>query len=154
VSDAQGDPDGCGAATGIEVYDHQDIHALDPGRFRRFALAALSFCRGQCLAPDSSLATLGEIEVSLVDDATIAQVHGEYLGDPTPTDVITFDHGEILVSTETAARQAPEHGNTFEREIATYIAHGLLHLAGLEDATPEGFIRMRALQDEAVRACW
>ncbi len=138
----------------IEVYDHQSSHGVDSGFFRDFAVRALPFCLGRCLAPDAPLLRLEEIEISLVDDETIARVHGEFMDDPSPTDVITFDHGEILISTETAARQAPEHGNSLEREIATYLAHALLHLAGYGDKTPEEFERMRECQDEVVRSAW
>ncbi len=136
----------------VEVYDHQKKHPLDLELFRRWILASLPFCRDQCLSVAVPLAVLAEIEVSFVDDATIARVHAEFMDDPTPTDVITFDHGEILVSTETAARQASENGNTFEREIATYVVHGLLHLAGYGDGTSEEYEQMRVLQERAVES--
>ena len=73
------------------------------------------------------------MEVSIVDDATIADVHGEFMDDPTPTDVITFHHGEILVSIDTARREGPGHGNTAADETLLYIIHGLLHLNGHTD---------------------
>jgi probable rRNA maturation factor len=135
----------------IEIYDHQDAHSLDPAFLLRWALASLPFCRERCVSSAVPLAVLEEIEISLVDDATIARVHAEFMDDSTATDVITFDHGEILISTETAARQAPENGNRLEREIATYMAHGLLHLAGYGDGTPEEYERMRTLQERAVQ---
>jgi probable rRNA maturation factor len=55
------------------------------------------------------------------------------LDDPTPTDVITFHHGEILVSADTAVRQGAEHGQTFDQELALYLIHGLMHLGGWDD---------------------
>ena len=134
----------------IEVYDHQDAHSLGVSALRRKARAIYLFCRKCCLDSSVPLAILGEIEISLVTDETIARVHGDFMGDPTPTDVITFDHGEILISTETAARQAPENGNTLEREIEIYVAHGFLHLAGYSDKTQADFERMRDLQARAV----
>lgn len=76
---------------------------------------------------------LENIEVSLVSDRAIAKVHGEFLNDPTPTDVITFHHGEILVSAETAAREAVARKLPLEQELLLYIIHGMLHLRGHDD---------------------
>jgi probable rRNA maturation factor len=101
---------------------------------RRIAKAALPACLAASKPrEDAVLATLEEVEITYVSDAEIARVHGEFLDDPTPTDVITFHHGEILISAETAARQALDHGQTLEHELALYLIHGLLHLAGWHD---------------------
>jgi probable rRNA maturation factor len=93
------------------------------------------------------LADCGEIEVSLVSDEAIARVHGEFMDDPTPTDVITFHHGEILVSVETARREGPGHGNTAEEETLLYIIHGLLHLNGYTDLREPDRSVMHRLQE-------
>ena len=93
--------------------------------------------------PGSELEDLPELELSLVDDATLAEVHGDFLGDPSTTDVITFPHGEILVSVEMATRRAAEFGKGIRGETFLYLIHGLLHLAGLDD---------REEQDAAVMA--
>ena len=69
----------------------------------------------------------------MIYDAVIAGVHGEFMDDPTPTDVITFHHGEILVSLDTARREGPTHGNSAAEETLLYIIHGLLHLNGHTD---------------------
>lgn len=140
-------------ATRIGVFDRQDAIAVDAGAVRRFAEAAAVLCLERRTNDAAPLALLDEIEISLIDDAAIARVHAEFLGLPGPTDVIAFDHGEILVSAEMAAAQAAAHGNSPAREIATYIAHALLHLAGHRDDTPEGFESMRALQEEVVAQC-
>ncbi len=94
------------------------------------------------------LAELLTVEVSLIDDAAIAEVHAQFLEDPTPTDVITFQHGEILVSWETAAREGPQHGQPFFNETLLYIVHGLLHLYGYEDTTAAEAATMAQLQTE------
>jgi probable rRNA maturation factor len=73
------------------------------------------------------------VEISIVSDKEIARVHGEFLDDPTPTDVITFHHGEIIISADTAERQGREHKHPFDHELALYLIHGLLHLAGWDD---------------------
>lgn len=66
--------------------------------------------------------------------------------DPTPTDVITFDHGEILVCPAVAERQRHAEGLSLEDEVLTYILHGLLHLCGLNDHKERDFQRMRREQ--------
>jgi probable rRNA maturation factor len=86
---------------------------------------------------DAPLAELTEVELTIVRDAEIAEVHGQFLADPTPTDVITFQHGEILASADTAAAVAATHGHEPLRELALYFIHGLLHLHGHTDAEDE-----------------
>ena len=102
----------------------------------------------------SVLPELEEVEISLLDDEAIASVHGDFLDDPTPTDVITFHHGEILVSAETAAREAAARGDTALRETALYVIHGLLHLHGHTDAEPGARAAMHAVQDRILQAVW
>lgn len=91
---------------------------------------------------------LEDLEVSLLDDIEMARVHGEFLDDATPTDVITFDHGELLIGVETAARQAIDFGTSSDREIALYGIHGMLHLSGYDDQTLKDAQVMAARQDE------
>ncbi len=73
---------------------------------------------------------------------------------PGATDVITFDHGEVHISTETARRQGAEHGNPEDRETMLYLIHGLLHLAGYEDKSDGGFNAMRAKQEDILEQLW
>lgn len=102
---------------------------------------------------ESVLGELEEIEITLVNDATIAQVHDEFMGLPDPTDVITFHHGEVLISVETAQRQAADFGRDWQEEVALYIVHGLLHLAGYFDKEPEDFKCMAATQERVLADC-
>lgn len=104
--------------------------------------------------PGGVLAELDEIEVNLVDDATIARVHAEFLGDDSPTDVITFHHGEILLSVETACRQALELRTSKGKELALYLIHGLLHLAGYDDHEPDQRREMHKIQEIILEDCW
>ncbi len=80
---------------------------------------------------------LTEIQFVLVDRATMARVHGDFLGDPTETDVITFPYGEILVCPAVAYDRAPSFGLGEDEEVLLYCLHGLLHLTGYDDATPK-----------------
>lgn len=102
----------------------------------------------------SALSELGEVEISLLDDEAIASVHGDFLDDPTPTDVITFHHGEILVSVETALREATVRGEAALRETALYVIHGLLHLHGHTDAEPAARAAMHSVQDRILETVW
>jgi probable rRNA maturation factor len=116
------------------LFNRQKAFSIPLPWLRRIAKTALPACLATSKPrEDAVLATLEEVEITYVSDAEIARVHGEFLDDPTPTDVITFHHGEILISAETAARQALEHGQTLEHELALYLVHGLLHLAGWHD---------------------
>ncbi len=95
------------------------------------------------------------VDVIFVDDAALAQLHGQFLGDPTRTDVITFDlredgapdehgpDGEIYVSVERAREVAVGRGVGVAREQALYVVHGALHLVGFDDHDPEDRASMR-----------
>lgn len=89
-----------------------------------------------------------ELEVSLLltDDEEMAELHGQFLDDPTPTDVMSFemdDGAEIVVSVETAQRVAVAAGHDVAAEVALYIVHGILHTVGFDDIDDEDRRRMR-----------
>jgi probable rRNA maturation factor len=86
-----------------------------------------------------------------VSDRRIAELHRRFLNEPDPTDVITFQHGEIVISAETAQRQARAFRTSLEHELCLYIAHGLLHLRGYDDKTPAGAAEMKRLQESVVK---
>jgi probable rRNA maturation factor len=91
-----------------------------------------------------------------------------YRGYDKPTDVLSFAQqeaigdappmptvpgvppvlGDIVISVETAARQAETHGVSLEDELALLTVHGLLHLLGYEDETEAGAARMREREQE------
>lgn len=119
------------------------------------------------------------ISLALVDDQSIAILNERHLGHHGPTDVLTFDlrdervplnlsvqgppgapapgitralDGEIVMSIETAAREAGRLGHTVEAELALYAVHGTLHLLGYDDATPEDAERMHIVEDQILEA--
>jgi len=67
---------------------------------------------------------------------------------PGATDVITFQHGEIFVSVETALRQARRYRSSVEKEIKLYLVHGLLHLEGFDDTSA---VKARAMESAQTR---
>lgn len=106
------------------------------------------------------------LSVTIVSDRKIAALHRDYLGVPGPTDVISFPLedeldlggasgvlGEVVVSADTAAREAKARGLPFERELLLYVAHGTLHLLGYDDHAPRDRARMHRRQ-EALLARW
>jgi len=104
-----------------------------------------------CLLKELRVGEIAEfdvLEISLLDDGEMARIHGEFLDDPTPTDVITFEHGELLIGVETAIRQAEEFHSSAAREIALYGIHGMLHLSGFDDKKPDLAEVMTARQFE------
>ncbi len=103
---------------------------------------------------DSPLSHLATLEVALVDDETSGKVHMDFMMIEGPTDVITFHHGEIVIGAEVAKRQAAEYGEPLGREILRYFVHGLLHLAGHEDAEEDERKTMEAAQEEIVAKLW
>lgn len=95
----------------------------------------------------------GELSVALLDDGTLQIMHGKFLGDPEPTDVITFPGdpaedfaGEICISVDCAVRCTRERCMDLSEELTLYLVHGWLHLAGLSDGTAAEAAAMRAAE--------
>lgn len=103
-----------------------------------------------------------EISVAIVDDLTIHQLNRQFLEHDYPTDVITFPlespeengllAGEIIVSWDTAKRNAIELGLSPEGELLLYVVHGTLHLLGFDDHEEEDAEAMRKAERECLKA--
>jgi probable rRNA maturation factor len=115
---------------------------------------AASLALESAAVEDSPLSNLATLEVALVDDITSDQVHRDFMDIEGATDVITFHHGEIVIGAEVAERQAAEYGEPLAREVLRYLVHGLLHLAGHEDADPAERATMEAAQEMIVARLW
>ena len=104
-----------------------------------------------------------ELSVVVVDDAGIQELNRDYLGRDRPTNVISFPMlegeesgivpgllGDVVISADTAARDAEEAGSTFEREFFFLLIHGILHLVGFnhEGVGDAEIARMEAKEDE------
>ena len=133
----------------VQVYSAQSAHEADLDWINILINRAVPLCMAHAKGDSPPLLTLQEIEATIVTDEAIGKVHADFLGDPTPTDVITFHHGEIIVSADTAAREGPAHGHSLDEELLLYLIHGLMHLAGWDDHEPEEAAEMK-LRQEAV----
>jgi probable rRNA maturation factor len=84
------------------------------------------------------------ISIAVVDDPTIHELNIQYLKHDYPTDVLSFIlddstdtlDGEVIVSADTAIREAAEAGWSAENELLLYVIHGSLHLIGHDDHDP------------------
>ncbi|MFN0058186.1 MAG: rRNA maturation RNase YbeY [Planctomycetota bacterium] len=143
----------------IPISDRQSVLALPHARLRALARQAL-------LAEGRQVG----VALAFVDDATMADLHARFLGDPTPTDVMTFPApvapharkatqrgggaicGEVVVSITTAVRQAPAYRRQPLTEVFEYVVHGILHLCGYDDGTRRDAARLARRQAELVDA--
>ena len=107
------------------------------------------------------------INLAMVDDEAMALLNEKHLQHSGPTDVLTFDlrddafgsegaswqvDGQIVVSAETATREAAARGHGEEAELALYAVHGVLHLLGYDDADEAEAARMHELEDEILQS--
>ena len=95
-----------------------------------------------------------ELGLVLVGDAALCALHERWMGDPAPTDVLSFDlgeelggpAGEVYVSVDCARRVARERQLDPVGELLLYVVHGVLHLCGYDDHDPGDRRRMRAAE--------
>ena len=131
----------------LVFFNRQRTIAYDLAYIRRIAEAARADCLAASLSPDSPLPSLEQVEISILSDKAIAEVHGEFFQDPTPTDVITFHHGELLLGAGVVAENARQYGHQPSDEAALCVIHGMLHLAGWDDLTAKDAKKMAKEQD-------
>ncbi|HUG20512.1 MAG TPA: rRNA maturation RNase YbeY [Planctomycetaceae bacterium] len=151
----------------IELTDRQHLVPLDRERICQSARELLATER-------VASAVIGLV---FVDDTAIQRINREHLQHDYPTDVISFlleerptgrsvgdstenlrgagKHleGEVVVSTETALKQAEDYGWSAEEELLLYVVHGMLHLAGYDDLTFGERAQMR-LRENEILARW
>ena len=104
-----------------------------------------------------------EVSILLTDDEAVRQMNRDYRGQDRPTDVLSFAQrdaggagptvrpgarnpeilGDVVISVDTARRQAAARGASLEDELAHLAAHGTLHLLGYDDETEPAAEAMR-----------
>lgn len=104
----------------------------------------------------------GRLEVAVVDERDMMRLHRRWLGNPAPTDVLTFDFnsdagkrakrrsvdGQIVVCESVARRRAQPDRRDWRDEVLLYVVHGCLHLCGYNDRRPGDAARMHRREDE------
>ena len=123
-----------------------------------------SLCGNESLDCPSLVRSAEELSLGLrfTDDASIAALNSTWRQKTGPTDVLSFaalddagdwmdgpsvELGDIVVSLETARRQAQEQGHSLKRELRWLVSHGLLHLLGWDHPDDDSLAAMLALQE-------
>jgi probable rRNA maturation factor len=126
-----------------------DLHAIE--RLAHDALTA------------EDVAMPAELSIVLADDATVRALNREFRATDAPTDVLSFAQaegdaftrpedepphlGDVIVSMETARRQADEYGVMVQDEVAHLVVHGILHILGYDHEAPDDEREMRTRED-------
>lgn len=122
---------------------------LELGQLRQAATAAAEY-RG---------CPRGQLGIRVSDDAHIHQINRQHLGHDYPTDVISFPYameppsveGELVVSAETARREAERLGWSPAAELTLYVVHGTLHLTGMDDRRDDQRAEMRRAEQDVLQ---
>ena len=131
------------------AYTSQDIEmpALDERKVSRWI---------RSVAADYGFA-VGNINYIFCSDERELAVNREFLGHDYYTDVITFDYstpstlnGDIFISLDTVRSNAQMVGTSFDNELLRILIHGVLHLTGQGDKTPETKAQMTAKEEKAL----
>jgi probable rRNA maturation factor len=137
----------------VSVRNLQRKIRVNAADLQMFAGKALDCCLRFHGEKGTDLRKLPEVFVWLISDRRMASLHRKFLHQTGPTDVLTFQHGEIFISVETAKRHARAFRSSLTRELRLYVVHGLLHLHGFEDRTQAGARKMEQTQESILRAC-
>jgi probable rRNA maturation factor len=135
----------------ITVHNLQRKISVNVAQLEKFAGNAVQHSLQLQKGKQTDLRKSGEVSVWLISDRRVALLHRKFLGQSGPTDVLTFQHGEIFISVDTARRHARAFGNSLLRELKLYIVHGLLHLHGFDDQTPAEARKMKTAQEKILR---
>ena len=129
------------------IADSIEMPALDKRKVTRWI---------RSVAADYNFA-VGNINYIFCSDDRELEVNRQFLGHDYYTDVITFDYstastlnGDIFISLETVRSNAEMMGVSFDAELLRIIIHGVLHLTGQGDKTPETKAQMTAKEDKAL----
>jgi probable rRNA maturation factor len=138
----------------IDLQHSTDAPEMQIDELRALAIRALSA---------EGIAAGSELSVVLADDAVVRRLNREYRATDAATDVLSFaqsegeefarppgasDHlGDVIISVETAARQAAEHAISLQDELSHLLVHGVLHLLGYDHEHAADATKMRARED-------
>jgi probable rRNA maturation factor len=136
----------------ITIRNLQRRERVDAAGLNAFAARALPLCLKLRRPRATPLSTLSEVSILLVSDRRMAALHKQFMNIAGPTDVLTFHHGEIFISVDTARENGRRFRTSTLHELQLYLVHGLLHLHGFDDTTAAQAARMQAAQERIVAA--
>lgn len=102
-----------------------------------------------------------ELSVVLCDDSFIQPLNKQWIGKDLPTDVLSFPQGDgpgadllgdVVISAETAARQAVDQGHSLQVELEVLLIHGLCHLLGYDHVADADALAMRVAEQRILAA--
>ncbi|MGL4292428.1 MAG: rRNA maturation RNase YbeY [Bacteroidales bacterium] len=100
---------------------------------------------------------IGDVSYIFCDDAKILEVNKQYLQHDYYTDIITFDYtegdkigGDLFISVDTVKSNAEQFEQSFDKELHRVIIHGILHLCGIDDQSPEQRANMIENENKAL----
>ncbi len=139
----------------ILIEDRQDRYRIAPEEIKKKAKTILNAL--ECHD--------GELSILIVNDPEIAKLNKTYLGRSGPTNVIAFSMqegpfgqinpnllGDVVISLDTAAREAQDAGISVESRLDQLLIHGVLHLFGFDhDKTSEQAKAMRMKEEELLK---
>jgi probable rRNA maturation factor len=121
---------------------HVEVVVLNQQRRRRVPAARL---RRVIEDAGRALGVSGEVALVLTTDAPVRRLNARYRHQDKPTDVLSFPGpggeaglGDIVISLDTAARNAPRFGRTLGQELQVLTLHGFLHVLGYDHETDDG----------------
>jgi probable rRNA maturation factor len=132
----------------VTVHNLQRKISVNVAQLEKFAGNAVQHSLQLHQRQRTDLRKLSEIFIWLISDRRMALLHQKFLGQSGSTDVLTFQHGEIFISVDTARRHARAFENSLLRELKLYIVHGLLHLHGFDDRKPVEVRKMKKAQEK------
>src|SRR6476659_8422263 len=104
----------------VTVHNLQRKISVNVAQLEKFAGHAVQHSLQLKQRERTDLRKLSEVFIWLISDRRMALLHRKFLGQSGPTDVLTFEHGEIFISVETARRHARAFGNSFLHELKLY----------------------------------
>jgi rRNA maturation RNase YbeY len=140
-------------APDISVRNLQRKIPVNVAKLQNFAVDAVRRCLRLNKQKETYLRKLREVFVWLISNRRMALLHRKFMHQTGATDVLTFQHGEIFISVETAKKNAGAFGNSLSEELRLCVVHGLLHLHGFDDRTQPDARKMEAAQSRILSPC-
>ncbi len=139
---------------GVEVQTDVETDGVDTSALEQLAALALE---------TEAVPRPSVLSIVLTDDAAVRELNRSYRGVDAPTDVLSFAQfeggefalpegdaphlGDVVISLDTARRQAAEYGLALQDEVSHLLVHGVLHLLGYDHEQTEDAQIMRAHED-------